>query len=94
MRKRRSFILLSAIAFLLLIAGCASAPEGTVDEHVPAPEPSLQSIGSSEPKNSAEEESLLLEDSATEIESQGAVPSADMLHKKSEPQSDDMERLD
>ncbi|VAW89006.1 hypothetical protein MNBD_GAMMA17-1038 [hydrothermal vent metagenome] len=93
MRKIRSLILLSTIALLLLIGGCANAPEGGVDGAVPAPEPALQSSGSSEPEKRAKE-SLLLEDGATENESQGVVPSADMLHKKSEKQSDDMERLD
>ncbi|MCF6323163.1 MAG: hypothetical protein L3J89_02375 [Gammaproteobacteria bacterium] len=93
MRKTRSFILLSTITLLLLVGGCANAPEGDVDGRLSVPEPSLQSSGSSEPEERAKE-SLLLEDSATENESQGAVPSADMLHKKSEQQSDDMERLD
>ncbi|MCF6303412.1 MAG: hypothetical protein L3J13_09480 [Devosiaceae bacterium] len=93
MRKTKSFIILSTITLLLLIGGCVSAPEGDVDERVSAPEPSLQGIGSSEPEQRAKE-SLLLEDSATGAESQGVVPSDDMLHKKSEKQSDDMERLD
>ncbi len=93
MRKTRVFILLSTITLLLLIGGCANAPEGGVDEPVSAPEPSLQSSGSSEPEKRAKE-SLLLEDGATEDESQGDVPAAEMLHKKSEPQSDDMQRLD
>ncbi len=93
MKKTRSFILLSTITLLLLIGGCANAPEGGVDGHVPASEPSLQSSGSSEHEKRAKE-SLLLEDGVTENESQGVVPAADMLHKKSEKQSDDMERLD
>ncbi len=93
MRKIRSFILLSTITLLLLVGGCTNTPEGDVGGAVSAPEPALQSSGSNEPETRAEE-SLLLEDGAAENESQGIVPSADMLHRKSEKQSDDMERLD
>jgi len=93
MRKIRSLLLLSIVSILLLTGGCANAPEGDITERESAPASSTQSIGSSEPEK-VDEEPLMLEDSTTGEGPRGVVPSAEMLHKKSEPQSDDMERLD
>jgi len=103
MKKIRSLILLSTIGLLLLIGGCATAPDVDERERVFSPESSsAQSIGISVPEELKTEESkaegLLLEDSEPELEleldSDDAAPSAEGVHKKLERQSDDMERLD
>jgi len=91
MIKIRSLVLLSTISIVLLIGGCANAPD--VDERISSPEPSTQSIGVSEPEKLQAEE-LLLEDRESEVDSGDAASSVNGLHKKSERQSDDMERLD
>jgi len=96
MRKIRSLVLLSTISIVLLIGGCATAPDA--DERISSPEPSTQSIGVSEPDDLKAEKlqakELLLEDSESEVDSGDAASSAGGLHKKPERQSDDMERLD
>jgi len=94
MKKIRSLIVLSTISILLLIGGCATVPDVNERESVFSPEPSsAQSIGISEPEE-LKAEGLRLEDSGSEVDSHGVEPSADGLFKKSDQQSDDMERLD
>jgi len=98
MRKIRSLVLLSMISIVLLIGGCATAPDVDERERISSPEPSTQSIGVSEPDDLKAEKlqarELLLEDSESEVGSDGAASSVDGVHEKLERQSDDMERLD
>jgi hypothetical protein len=99
MKKIRLLILLSTISSVLLIGGCATAPDVGERERVFSPEPSsAQSIGISEPEQLKTEEPkaerLWLEDIESEVDSDDAASSVDGVHEKLERQSDDMERLD
>ena len=92
MKSIRSFGLISLLTVLLLISGCASAPQESIQESLSTSEPAAQEIGISEPEK--ESEGRLFFDEEAGIKSKDAAPSPDMLRKKSEKQSDDMDRLD